>query len=116
MIRSFRYAVISVLVLAFAGLSSAELRVRTPDALRAAVTKEVPDYPTLARQSKIVGRVEVEFTITAQGNVENVKVVSGNAMLSPSAVAAVKKWKFKPFTQDGAPAPAIATLDFDFKL
>jgi TonB family protein len=103
--RSARFAaVLLILLLGFAMLASAETRVATDDALRA------------AKQLKIVGRVVVDVRVEADGNVESVKIVSGNAMLTQSVIAAVKKWKFTPFQQDGAATKAIASLDFDFKM
>lgn len=104
------------ILLAVAPRASAELRVATDDAMKAATKKAPPEYPPIAKQLKISGKVEVDVTIDADGNVENVKIVSGNAMLTPSVVTAVKKWKFTPFTQDGAPAKAVAQLQFDFKM
>ena len=116
MYRRFRFAATLVMLLSFEMLASAEIRVATDDAMKAATKKTSPDYPPLAKQLKIAGRVEVDVIIDADGNVESVKVVTGNAMLTQSVVAAVKKWKFTPFTQDGAPTKAIAALDFDFKM
>ncbi len=104
------------ILLTVAPRASAELRVATDDAMKAATKKAPPEYPPIAKQLKISGKVEVDVTIDADGNVENVKIVSGNAMLTPSVVTAVKKWKFTPFTQDGAPAKAVAQLQFDFKM
>jgi protein TonB len=65
---------------------------------------------------KIVGKVMIEVTIDADGNVEDVKVLSGNALLTNAVVNAVKKWKFTPFTANGAATKAVAALDFDFKI
>ncbi|HVO96701.1 MAG TPA: energy transducer TonB [Bryobacteraceae bacterium] len=110
------YAATLVMLLTFAPLASAELRVASDDALKAATKKAPPEYPAMAKQLKISGKVEVDVTIDAGGNVENVTIVSGNAMLTPSVVTAVKRWKFTPFTQDGAPAKAVAQLRFDFKM
>ena len=120
MYRSFlsmgRYAAILVMLLTFGVIASAEIRVATPDAMKNVVKKTAPDYPAIAKQLKVAGHVEVDVTIDADGNVENVKIVSGNAMLTPSVVTAVKKWKFTPFTQGGSPTKAVASLDFDFKM
>lgn len=116
MYRQFRYLAILAMLLGFGLIASAEIRVSTNDAMNAATKKTPPDYPPVAKQLKIGGKVEVDVTIDADGNVENVKIVSGNAMLTQSVIAAVKKWKFTPFTQDGAATKAIATLDFDFKM
>jgi protein TonB len=116
MYRQFRYAAILVLLLSFGLVASAEIHVATDDAMKAATTKTPPDYPPIAKQLKIVGKVHVDVTIDADGNVANVTVVSGNAMLTQSVITAVKKWKFTPFTQDGAATKAVASLEFDFKM
>jgi protein TonB len=116
MFRQLRYAAVLAMLLSFAMHASAETRVATDDALKAATKKTPPDYPPIAKQLKIVGRVVVDVTIDADGNVESVKIVSGNAMLTQSVIAAVKKWKFTPFQQDGAATKAVASLDFDFKM
>ncbi len=114
--RQFRYAAVLILLLGFGLSASAEIRVATDDAMKAATKKAPPDYPPIAKQLKVTGRVEVDVTIDADGNVENVKIVSGNAMLTPSVVTAVKKWKFTPFKQGDAPTKAVAALEFDFKM
>jgi TonB family protein len=116
MYRSFRYAVILVALLSFASVMTAEIRVTTPDALKAALKKTAPEYPSMAKQLRIVGHVEVDVVIDADGNVEAVKVLTGNAMLTPGVISAVKKWKFTPFTLEGAPSKAVASLNFDFKM
>jgi hypothetical protein len=48
--------------------------------------------------------------------VEKVSVVSGNTVLASGATAALKKWKFTPFTAEGKPCKALARLKFDFNL
>ena len=116
MFRQLRYRAILVFLLSFTTLLRAEVRVATDDAMKAATKKAPPDYPPIARQLKIEGKVAVDITIDAEGNVERVKIVSGNAMLTPAVVSAVKKWKFTPFTLDGAATKAVAQLQFDFKM
>jgi TonB family protein len=116
MFRQFRYVAILVMLLEFGSLAAAEIRVPTDDAMKAATRKMPPDYPPIAKQLKVAGKVEVDITIDADGNVENVKIISGNAMLTQSVVAAVKRWKFTPFTQEGTPTKAVAALQFDFKM
>jgi TonB family protein len=116
MSRHFRSAAILVMFLSFGLLARAEIHVAADDAMKAATKKTQPDYPPIARQLRIAGRVLVDVSIDTDGNVENVKIVSGNAMLTQSVISAVKKWKFTPFTQDGAPTKAVASLEFDFKM
>ncbi len=115
MLKKSIYALSLTLVLS--GLvHAADMRISTPDALKAVVKKTPPDYPAIARQMKVMGKVEVDVTIDADGNVEDVKILSGNALLTNAVISAVKKWKFTPFTANGAPAKAVAMLDFDFKM
>ncbi len=103
------------IALALAPALFAEVRVTTAEAVKSALTKPTPEYSTVARQMKVVGKVEVEATVGTDGSVETVKVLTGNPLLTGSTVNAVKKWKFTPFTENGEPSRAIATLTFDFK-
>ena len=91
-------------------------KVNQSEAQEAATFKAPPDYPSMARQLKIEGTVEVEAFITEAGTVEKTNIVSGNPILTRSVVEALKKWKFKPFLSDGRPIKAIAQLSFTFKL
>jgi protein TonB len=106
--------------LTFGGLSPAEeplLRISELDARKAAVKKVEPEYPAMARQVRLSGRVQVDVIIGSAGNVEKVNVVRGNVLLSNSAASALKRWKFTPFMGvDNKPAKAIASLTFDFHL
>jgi protein TonB len=85
------------------------------EAVKAATVKPSPEYSAIARQMKVSGRVEVEITVAPSGEVESVRALSGNPLLTTSAIAAVKKWKFTPFTENGAAAKAVIALSFDFK-
>lgn len=101
--------------LAVAGVAFADMHVAPSIALAAASSKPQPEYSALARQLKVTGDVSVEVKITIAGEVESVKVLSGNAMLSAPVVRTVKTWRFKPFQQDGQPTVATTVLRFNFK-
>jgi protein TonB len=103
-------------LIAMSATMHAEMRVSSDDALKAAIQKSQPEYPPMARQMHVTGKVDVEVTIESDGSVADVKVVSGNALLTPAVVNAVKKWKFTPFTNNGEPSKAIAALGFEFKI
>jgi TonB family protein len=94
----------------------AEMRVAQPDAMRAVVKKVQPEYNPIARQMRVQGEVEVEAHVSDAGDVTEVKVLSGNALLTATVVKAVKDWRFQPFQDNGKPSQAIATLRFTFKL
>lgn len=102
-------------LLAAAGLR-AEMRVTHVEAVRAAVKRPNPEYGPLAKQMRIEGEVEVEVHITATGDVDGVKVVSGNPLLTTGVTKTVREWKFNPFQEDGKPASATATMRFSFKM
>jgi protein TonB len=89
-------------------------KVSASEAMSAAVVKTPPEFPTLAKQLKIQGAVELDVIIAENGTVESVTPISGNPVLTKPATEAVKKWKFKPFQQDGAPVKAQAPLRISF--
>jgi len=91
-------------------------KVSKTEALGAVQSKVQPEYPSAARQLKIEGAVEVEAVVSESGAVEKVNIVSGNPVLTRSAVEAVKHWKFNPFTEAGKPVKALAPVTFTFKL
>lgn len=94
----------------------AEMRVNGPDAMKAAVKKVQPDYNPIAKQMRVQGDVEVEARVSDAGEVTEVKVLSGNSLLTAPVVKAVRDWRFQPFQENGKPIQAIATLRFTFKL
>jgi TonB family protein len=95
---------------------AAEMRVAQPDAMRAVQKKVTPDYNPMAKQMRVQGDVEVEAKVSDTGDVTDVKVLSGNALLTTNVVKAVKEWKFQPFQENGKAAPAVVALRFAFKL
>jgi periplasmic protein TonB len=65
--------------------------------------KTAPVYPKFAQDAHITGTVVLKATITKQGTIEGIQVLSGPKLLAPSAVDAVKTWKYKPYMLDGQP-------------
>lgn len=106
---------IAVLFLSAAAAAFADMRVAPSIALAAATHKPQPEYSSLARQLKVSGDVSVEVRITTAGEVEEVKLLSGNAVLAMPVVRTVKTWRFKPFRQEGKPTAATTVLRFSFK-
>lgn len=107
----------SALVLSLVGALHlcADVRVGSAEAMKAAVAKPAPVYSQIARQMKVAGHVEVEAVVNTDGTVDSVKAVTGNPLLTQSAIQAVQKWKFTPFTANGEASKAVVTLSFDFK-
>jgi TonB family protein len=67
------------------------------------VHKTPPVYPKFAQDAHITGTVVLKATITKQGTIEGIQVLSGPKLLAPSAVDAVRSWKYKPYMLDGQP-------------
>jgi periplasmic protein TonB len=74
-----------------------------------------PEYPDELRREGVSGLVMVKCSIDEQGNVtETIIEKSSNAAFEKPAVAAVKKWKFKPAKQDGAPVAIKVSIPIKF--
>lgn len=54
-----------------------------------------PDYPPKARAQHIEGSVILDVEIAEDGSVTNTEVVSGNPLLVPAAVQAVRQWQYQ---------------------
>ncbi|MDX9857058.1 MAG: energy transducer TonB [candidate division Zixibacteria bacterium] len=82
------------------------------------IYQEKPEYPRLAKQAGIEGRVWVKVLVDKNGNARDALVAksSGTASLDEAAVAAAKKCRFKPGIQNGQPVACWVTFDYDFKL
>jgi protein TonB len=55
-------------------------------------------------------------TVGKTGSVTTVKVVSGDALLTQSALDAVKQWKYKPYLLNGSPIEIQTEVTINFKL
>ena len=75
-----------------------------------------PVYPTQAKSLRIEGKVVMDATVLEDGAVSDLKVVQGEPVFIPSALEAVKKWRYKPFVLDGKPVKSPMRITLDFKL
>jgi protein TonB len=109
-----RFAGLLTLAVTLGAADGAPKKVTMSEAMGAVVSKVPPEYPALAKQLKIAGAVELDVVIAENGSVEAVTPVSGNPVLTKPAADALKKWKFKPFQQDGSPVKAQAAMKISF--
>jgi TonB family protein len=72
-------------------------------------SKVVPEFPALAKQMNVTGKVKIEATISAEGRVTSTKVVGGSPLLVNSAMDALKKWRF-----EAAAKESTEIIEFDF--
>jgi periplasmic protein TonB len=85
----------------------------------AEVLKTVPpEYPRDAYVKHTEGWVEVEFTITPDGQVSNATVAGANParVFNDAALRAVQRWTFKPKMDNGKPVEEHMKRRIEFKL
>jgi protein TonB len=81
------------------------------------LTQEVrPQYPELARQTRIQGAVVLDCVIDEHGNVTQMKLVSGHPLLVSAAFQAVRQWKYQPTLLNGTPVAVEMEVTVNFNL
>lgn len=84
----------------------------TPPALVSAVR---PNYPEMAREVGVEGRVVLRVLVLEDGTVGKVQVLeTPNPILVEEAITAVRKSLFFPATKEGAPCCATMMIPFIF--
>jgi TonB family protein len=80
------------------------------------IVRTLPVYPAAARAMGISGTVVLHFTITRDGLVTDLEVVSGPPLLQKAATDAVSTWKFTPYLVNGHAVDVTTRFTIDFKL
>jgi protein TonB len=75
-----------------------------------------PEYPALAKQTRVSGTVVVDAVIDEHGNVVGAHAVSGHPLLVPAALKAVLQWKYEPTLLNGTPVAIEMELTVHFSL
>ena len=84
---------------------------------RANLIRQVrPVYPPLARQARIQGTVKLTAIIAKDGTIQKLEVLSGHPLLIPSALSAVKQWRYRPTLLNGQPVEVVTQVDVNFTL
>jgi TonB family protein len=78
--------------------------------------KVQPAYPSEARRSHLEGVVALEAVITEQGQIEDLKVISGPPALAQAAVNAVSQWRYSPYMLNGKPVRKQTRVNITFKV
>ena len=80
------------------------------------VSQPRPVYPPLAKQARISGVVHLAAVIGKEGNVIDLKVISGHPLLIPSAIEAVKNWVYQTTLLNGEPVEVSTQIDVNYTL
>jgi len=75
-----------------------------------------PDYPLLARQMKVQGSVILQALIGKDGEIQDLRVLSGPPILASAAQDAVRQWHFRPHYQGAEPVETQAKITVNFTI
>ncbi len=78
------------------------------------IHKTAPIYPEIAKQGHRAGTVVLKASITKEGKIAGLHVVSGPAIFAGPAVDAVKTWRYKPYMLDNKPVEVETTISVVF--
>jgi len=81
------------------------------------VDHPIPVYPPEAKQNHIQGKVVLALTIDKAGTTKDIRVLtSPDQTLTDSAIAAVSRWRYRPYQLNGSPIDIQSTVEVNFKL
>ncbi len=73
-----------------------------------------PVYPPEAAAQKLHGPVVLQALVGRDGSVEDLKIVRGYFILGRAAIAAVKQWRFQPYSLNGHAASTQTVITINF--
>jgi len=77
-------------------------------------TRVVPVLPSVVLENHVSGTVVLRATISPNGRVEALRVVSGPALLLDATRDAVQQWIYRPYLLNGAPVEVETTITVVF--
>lgn len=81
------------------------------------LSEQAPVYPRQAITRNLEGWVDLEFTVTAEGRVDEVVVLDASAaMFHAPSVEAIESYRFAPHRLHGRPVPVRAALRFNYRM
>jgi periplasmic protein TonB len=75
-----------------------------------------PEYPPLAKLARVQGSVRLEAVISADGTIQNLRILGGHTLLVKAAIDAVAHWRYQPTLLNGDPVEVITEIDVNFTL
>jgi len=89
-----------------------------PDRDLEPVSTPEPAYPPAAFRDGVEGWVELDYTVTEQGTVRDVEVVSAEpgGVFDAAAVAAVAAWRYRPRVVNGRPVMERSSVTLSFNV
>jgi TonB family protein len=79
------------------------------------ISKIAPVYPAEAAQKGMGGTVHLRASIGKDGTIEGVRPFNGPALLIPSAIEAVRQWRYGPTLLDQQPIEMQEDITIEFR-
>jgi protein TonB len=80
------------------------------------IERTPPSYPPIAEAARVQGTVVLRATISKEGTIKNLEVVSGPAMLQQASLDAVRAWRYRPYLLNNEPVEVETTINVIFTL
>jgi periplasmic protein TonB len=80
------------------------------------VLKVEPKYPAIALAARIQGQVLLTAVISKTGEIQNLVLISGHPLLVPTALEAVKQWRYRPYLLNGEPVEVETMITVNFQM
>ncbi len=80
------------------------------------IQKTPPLYPSIAKAARVSGTVVLHATISKNGTIKGLQVVSGPEMLRQAAIDAVRTWRYKPYKLNNEPTEVDTSISVVFAL
>jgi len=88
---------------------------KPPDTMPVIIKQTAPKYPKAMQNSRMIGKVFVQFVVDTNGRVRSPEVSrSNNRNFEQPAIDAVLQWRFKPGTRDGKPVETNMAIQIQF--
>jgi len=95
---------------------SSKVRINQGVMQRLQIRKVNPAYPEAAQKEHIQGSVVMQVIIDKEGKISDIRVISGPAELTDSAVNAARQWLYKPFLLMGRPIEVETQIIINYTL
>jgi protein TonB len=70
----------------------------------------------MAKTTRTQGTVVLSATISKEGKIQDLKVMSGPPLLRQAALDAVSQWEYKPYLLSGEPVEVLTDIEVVFNL
>lgn len=80
------------------------------------LNKVMPRYPVEAKQQRMQGTVSYAALIGSDGQIVELRLISGETVLADAALQALRQWTYQPTLLNGSPVEVVTQIDVNFTL